>query len=63
MKIKCPLTPKGLDCCFWHYRFSGKVPVSGDLVYFGPNFNRRCGQGVSFSVSNFKTFGNQVKSY
>jgi len=37
------LTPKGPDCYFWHYNSFGHVPMSGDLVYFGPNFNRRCG--------------------
>ena len=32
--------------------------VSWDFHIFGPNFNTRCGLGISFMWTNFKTFGN-----
>jgi len=52
--LQCPLTPKGPRCVFWQYKFFGQVPVARDFYVFAPNFNRRCGRGISFMPTKFQ---------
>jgi len=60
----CMLTPRRPRCVFWQHNFWRQVCVTKDFHVFSPNFNKGCGQGLSFMSTKFpRHLEIWVKSY
>jgi len=45
---------EGSRCVFWQHNFLGQVCVTRNFHVFGPNFNRKCRQGIAFMCTKFQ---------